>query len=248
MRQEQWEPAAEAFARAGEQPEARHAVFHNLAYALERLNRFDEAAAALETARQRGGADDPQTRTAAGVLALKRGDVAAAEAALAAARPQWGTRPPTAAWFHYAALVAALGGDLDRALSIATEGVAAYPNSAPLFNTLATIHERRGDVRAATEAANRGLHEDSNLAPLHKNLGDALYRAGRYDQAIAAYERALACDDSLGSDVYFKLGNIRYKRRERDEAIACWQRALAIDPGNELVRTNLDLVRTVASA
>ena len=248
MRQEQWEAAAEAFARAGAQPEARHAVFHNLAYALERLNRFDEAAAALETARQRGGADDPQTRTAAGVLALKRGDVAAAEAALAAARPQWGTRPPTAAWFHYAALVAALGGDLDRALSIATEGVGAYPNSAALFNTLATIHERRGDVRAATEAANRGLHEDSNLAPLHKNLGDALYRAGRYDQAIAAYERALACDDSLGSDVYFKLGNIRYKRRERDEAIACWQRALAIDPDNELVRTNLDLVRTVASA
>jgi tetratricopeptide (TPR) repeat protein len=113
---------------------------------------------------------------------------------------------------------------------------------------LATVHERRGDVRAATDAANRGLHEDAQLAPLHKNLGDSLYRAGRYDQAVAAYERALVCNPSLGSDVHFKLGNIRYKRREREEAIACWQRALALDPGNELVRTNLDLVRTVASA
>jgi tetratricopeptide (TPR) repeat protein len=247
MREEQWEAAAEAFQRAGTQPGAGHAVFHNLAYALERLGRIDEAAEALETALERGGADDPHTRTAVGVLALERGDVAAAETAIAVARPQWGTRQPSAVWFHYAALVAALGGELERALSLATEGVAAYPHAAPLFNTLATIHERRGDVRAAIEAANRGLHEDSNLAPLHKNLGDALYRAGRYDDAIAAYERALACNGALGSDVYFKLGNIRYKRRERDEAIACWQRALAIDPGNELVRTNLDLVKTVAS-
>jgi tetratricopeptide (TPR) repeat protein len=248
LREEQWEAAVEALRRAAMQPAAGHAIHHNLAYALERLDRLAEAAEALGTALERGGADDPQTRTSLGVLALKRGDLGAAEAALAAARPQWGTRPPSPAWFHYAALCAALSGELDRALALATEGVTAHPHSAALFNTLATVHERRGEIPAATDAANKGLHEDSNLAPLHKNLGDALYRAGRYDQAIAAYERALACDASLGSDVYFKLGNIRYKRRERDEAIACWQRALDIDPENELVRTNLDLVRTAAAS
>ena len=248
MREENWEAAVDAMRPAAAQPAAKHAVHHNLAYALERLDRLDEAADALAIALERGGADDPETRTAVGVLALKRGDVAAAESAFAAARPHWGTRVPSAPWFHYAALTAALAGDLDRALALASEGVSAHPHAAALLNTLATIHERRGDIPAATEAANRGLHEDASLAPLQKNLGDALYRAGRYDQAIAAYERALACNAALGSDVYFKLGNIRYKRRERDQAIACWQRALAIDPDNELVRTNLDLVRTVATS
>jgi tetratricopeptide (TPR) repeat protein len=248
MREAQWETAVDLLRRAAAQPGATYAVFHNLSLALERLDRLDEAADALGQALELGGGDDPVTRTAVGVLALKRGELAAAETALGAARPHWGTRAPSAVWFHYAALSAALTGDLDRALALATEGTAAHPHAAVLFNTLATVQERRGDIHGATEAANRGLHEDSNLAPLHKNLGDALYRAGRYDQAIAAYERALACDASLGSDVYFKLGNIRYKRRERDEAIACWQRALAIDPGNELVRTNLDLVRTVAAS
>ncbi|HSJ64844.1 MAG TPA: DUF4388 domain-containing protein [Gemmatimonadaceae bacterium] len=248
MREAEWEAAVDLLRRAAAQPGATYAVFHNLSLALERLDRLDEAADALGTALELGGADDPATRTAAGILALKRGELVAAETALAAARPHWGTRAPSAVWFHYAALSAALTGDLDRALALATEGTAAHPHAAVLFNTLATVHERRGDIHAASEAANRGLHEDSNLAPLHKNLGDALYRAGRYDQAIAAYERALVCDASLGSDVYFKLGNIRYKRRERDEAIACWQRALAIDPANELVRTNLDLVRTVAAS
>jgi tetratricopeptide (TPR) repeat protein len=248
LREGQWDEAATTFRRVTVQPGVHYAAHLNLAYALERLEKLDEAAEALGWAVEHGGADDPHVRTALGVLALKRGDVAAAESALAAARPQWGTRPPAAPWFHYATLAAALAGDLDRALTIVTEGLAAYPHSAPLFNTLATVHERRGDVRAATDAANRGLHEDPQLAPLHKNLGDSLYRAGRYDQAVAAYERALVCDSSLGSDVYFKLGNIHYKRRERDEAISCWQRALALDPENELVRTNLDLVRTVAPA
>lgn len=248
LRAEQWEAAAERLGSAAALPDARYAVLHNLAYALERLGRLDEAAAALDRALECGGADDPQVRTSLGVLALKRGDVGAAEIAFAAARPQWGTHTPSAAWFHYATLSAALAGELERALSIVNDGLAAYPRAAALYNTLATVQERRGDVRAATEAANRGLHEDSNLAPLHKNLGDSLYRAGRYDQAIAAYERALACNEALGSDVYFKLGNIRYKRRERAEAIACWQRALTLDPDNELVRTNLDLVRTVGSS
>jgi tetratricopeptide (TPR) repeat protein len=248
LREGRWEEAATTFRRVTTQPGVHYAAHHNLAYALERLEKLDEAAEALGSAVEHGGADDPHVRTALGVLALKRGDLATAESTLAAARPQWGTRPPAAPWFHYAALAAGLAGDLDRALTIVTEGLTAYPHSAALFNTLATVHERRGDVRAATDAANRGLHEDPQLAPLHKNLGDSLYRAGRYDQAVAAYERALGCEPSLGSDVYFKLGNIHYKRRERDEAIACWQRALALDPENELVRTNLDLVRTVAPA
>ena len=50
-------------------------------------------------------------------------------------------------------------------------------------------------------------------------------------------------DPDLGDDVYAKLGNVYYKRRARDEAIEMWTRALELNPANEVVRTNLELVR-----
>jgi tetratricopeptide (TPR) repeat protein len=226
-------------------PDAKVAVFHNLAYALECIWRYDEAAGALADAIKRGGADDPHVLTSIGIVALKQGDIVRAEQSLAAARPHWGNRPPSAAWYHYAALVAAAGGDLERALTIGNEGAAAHPRSAPLHNLLATVHERRGDFTAACAAAHRGLAEDPNIPQLQKNLGDCHYRAGQYDEAVAAYERALRLDQKLGGDVYFKLGNIHYKRGDKTEAIGCWERALALDPANDLVRSNLDLVKTV---
>ena len=48
-----------------------------------------------------------------------------------------------------------------------------------------------------------------------------------------------------GHDVWFKIGNIHYKKHSREAALACWEKALELDPENALIRTNLDLVRTV---
>ena len=51
---------------------------------------------------------------------------------------------------------------------------------------------------------------------------------------------------SLGEDVFLKLGNIRLRRRETEEAVRCWERALELDPGNAIIRTNLNAVRGAA--
>jgi tetratricopeptide (TPR) repeat protein len=200
---------------------------------------------ALDEAVRRGGAKDPRIQTSVGVIALRSGDVAAADAALTAARPLFGTRPPTAAWFHYASLTAALLGDLDRALALLTEGVGLHPHAAPLHNNLATVQERRGYHPEALHAAEKGVLEDAGMPQLHKNLGDCHYRAGRYDDALECYQRAIKLNARLGDDVYLKLGNIRFKRQEREEAVRCWEQALELDPGNAIVRTNLDAVRQV---
>ena len=90
-----------------------------------------------------------------------------------------------------------------------------------------------------------GLAEDAGLAQLHKNLGDCHYRAGQYDRALEAYERAIRLAPQQGHDVWFKIGNIRYRKHEREAALECWEKALELDPENALIRTNLDLVRTV---
>jgi tetratricopeptide (TPR) repeat protein len=245
MRQGKWTDAEEAFRLCSRSPSARPAALHNLAYALERLGRYEEAQKALEEAVKRGGAKDARIQTSVGIVALRAGDVIAADAALQVARPLFGAKPPTAAWFHYSALTAALLGDLERAVTLLTEGIALHPHAAPLHNNLAAVHERRGYHPDALQAAERGVIEDAGLAQLHKNLGDAHYRAARYDDALTSFERAVKLNPRLGDDVYLKLGNIRFKRQEREEAVRCWEQALAIDPGNAIVRTNLDAVRQV---
>jgi tetratricopeptide (TPR) repeat protein len=245
MRQSKWSDAVATFREAIAHAGARPAAYHNLAHALERLGRYEEAKAALDGAIKRGGAKDARIQTSLGVVFLRAGDVAAADSALNAARPLFGTRPPTAPWYHYAALTAALLGDLERAHNLLAEGVAAHPHAAPLYNNLAAVQERRGYHPEALHAAERGVQEDTGLPQLHKNLGDCHYRAARYDDALECYQRAVKLNPSLGDDVYLKLGNIRFKRQERDEAVRCWEQALALDPGNAIVRTNLDAVRQV---
>jgi len=245
MREGRWSEAVLTLREAASQPTARAAVYHNLAYALERLGHHDEAREALAEAARRGGTEDPRTRISLGVLALKRGDLAEADETLASARPLFGKRPPPPAWFHYSALAAALRDDLERAVTLVNEGLAAHPRGPILCNTLAVLFERRGDLAAACQAAERGLTENGALPQLHKNLGDALYGAGRYNEALEAYQRAIKLNPSLGDDVYCKLGNIRYKWQEKDQAMAYWERALALNPDNESLRANLDLVRSL---
>jgi tetratricopeptide (TPR) repeat protein len=248
MRQGRWDEAAQTFAAASRHPGALPPLFHNLAYALERLGRLDEAWSALDEAIRRGGEHDPRVQMSRGVLALRRGEVADAAALLDGARVHFGKRTPPATWFHYAALATALGGDLTRARELLEEGAQAHPHAAPLHNNLAAVRERVGDVAGALAAAERGLLEDASLAQLHKNVGDLHYRAGRYDEALEAYQRAVRANANLGDDVYLKLGNLRFRRQEAAEAERCWQRALELDPTNAIVRNNLDAVRRVGAA
>ena len=242
LKQGKWADAANAFHDAASRPGAKAATFHNLAYALERLGRFDEASAALDEAVRRGDAD-PRVHTSQAAVALRQGDADKANELLERARPLFDPQPASAAWFHYAALATALGGDYDRAAALLAEGIAAHPRAAAMHNNLAALNERRRRYDDAAANAERGLAEDASLPQLHKNAGDAHYRAARYDDAMDAYQRAVKLDPALGDDVYLKLGNIRYRRQEPVEAARCWERALELDPTNAIVRSNLEAVR-----
>lgn len=243
LRQERWGDALAVYEDVTARPGAAAAVYHNMAYALERLGRNAEAQRALQDAAKRSGGTSPQIQTSIGIVALRAGDLAAADEALAAARPLWGVRPPSPAWYHYAALAAALLGDLARAQTLLDEAVGAHPHSAALHNNLAVVLERRNDPQGAAAALDRALTEDGSLPQIHKNLGDIAYRGGRFDDALAAYQRAIKADPELGDDVYLKLGNIRFRQHHKDEAIKLWEQALSLDPSNAIVRTNLDAVR-----
>ncbi len=242
LRQERWHDALATFEAAVARPGATAAVYHNLAYALERLGRLAEAQRALQEASARSHGASPQIETSIGIVALRSGDLAAADEALTAARPLW-SRAPSSAWYHYAALTAALLGDLARAQTILDEAVGAHPHSAVLYNNLAVVRERQNAGEAAAAALDRALSEDPSVPQVHKNLGDVAYRAGRFDEALESYQRAVKAKPDLGDDVYLKLGNIKFRQQQKEEALRLWQRALELDPTNAIVRTNLDAVR-----
>ena len=242
LRQGRWQDAATLFQQMVARRATAAAIYHNLAYALERLGRNDEATDVLAQA-IRVGAADPRTRLSAGVLALRRGDIAEADAALSEAATLWNRRPKPAAWYHYAALAAALTNDIDRAIALLTDGVAAHPHSAVLLNNLGVALERRGRLPDSATAFERGALEDATLPQLHKNLGDSYYRSGRYDDALESYLRAVKHRPNLGADVYLKLGNLRYRRQEREEANRCWKRALELEPTNAIAQSNLETAR-----
>ena len=246
LRRKEWAEAVKTLEQVATQAGAAPAVYHNVAYAYERLGRHDDARAALDEAARRGAGKDPRVHVSIGVIALRAGRLQEADAALTAARPLWGDAVPAPIWFHYAALAAALRGDLVRAHALLVEGTALHPRAAVLYNDLALVCERRGDADGALAAIERGLGEDQKLAQLHKNLGDCLYREGRYDDALEAYRRAVKADPLLGDDVYLRIGNIHLRRQEREAAIRSWERALELDPDNAIVRQNLASVRQPA--
>jgi tetratricopeptide (TPR) repeat protein len=184
------------------------------------------------------GVAQPSSLTSEGIAQFFSGQLIAAESSFESAR-RLTADGLSAAWYHFAALTAALRGDLPRAADLLSEGIVKHPHHATLANNLAVILERRGMLAEARRAIDRGMDVSNALPQLHKNLGDLHFVAGRSDEAFSAYSRARAIDPALGDDLYLKIGSIHAQRLERDEAKRALERALSINPRNDAVKREL---------
>ena len=138
---------------------------HNLAFALERLGRSPKPSAPCRK-RPSGRRQQPAHPDLARHAGPARPATSCgADEALAAARPLWAARPPSPAWYHYSALVAALLGDTAARPDGARRGRGRAPARAVLYNNLAVVLERRNAGPAAAAALDRALAEDARRAP-----------------------------------------------------------------------------------
>jgi len=243
LRLGKWLEALAHLEAASRQRMARPAVFHNMALALEKLGRDDEAREALAQALAKGGHEDPRVHLSLGVLELRRGDFAAADVHFMRARPLYGTRPPAAVWFHEAALAAALAGHFEKTVTLLTEGTTAHPHAAALHNNLAVALMALGRPDAAVLAIQRGLREDPGLAPLHRNLGDIRLEEGNASAALEAYQLAVRHLDALGPEVWARIGRLREAQGDLDGAVAASERAIGLDAAHVEARARLLALR-----
>lgn len=221
-------------------------VFINMAYALRRLGRPNDALLVLTEA-ETIKPHTAEVALARGVAFLEAGDLSDAVASFADYRQRLVmSEQPPAIYFYYAALANSINGNLGEADTVITEGLGVHGAAAPLLLLAGAIAERRGEYSLAERYYRQVTDEDSNLVHAHKNLGDVAYKRSAHDEAAEHYRRAIGIDPEFGDDVYAKLGNIAYKQRLREDAMRYWQRALEINPNNQVVKNNLDIVAGAA--
>jgi tetratricopeptide (TPR) repeat protein len=155
LRENRWNDAATAFQRAAVSSPRTSAVLINMGYAYERLGQLEKARLAFEQVIARTQKPEPLAHLGLASIALQKGDPDGAAHSLELARTSWGVTPPSAAWYHYSGLEAAMRGDSSRAAEILDEGVRRYPTSGALLNNLSAAHEACGNLDEAQEAHRR---------------------------------------------------------------------------------------------
>jgi tetratricopeptide (TPR) repeat protein len=241
LREKRYRDAVRQFRSLLEDSGAHYGAFMNLALALRQLDRADDALLVLDEAESLRP-DEPLTRLARAIALVHTHKHTRARAEFEAYRELIGGQRPAAGYYYYCALNLAILGELQAADGQVGAGLDDHPESAPLLLLSGLISERRGDLHEADRTYRQALDEDASIAQVHKNIGDACYRRGAHTDALASYMQAAAADDALGDDVYAKIGNLLYKERRIEEAVSYWRKALDLNPGNVIVRNNLEIV------
>jgi tetratricopeptide (TPR) repeat protein len=116
------------------------------------------------------------------------------------------------------------------------------PEDAVLHVQLALTCLELEDIPGFERALGRALELDGNCVEALRALGDLNARKGNHQAAVNAYRRILArTPDDIG--VHLLLGRSLFETSQYTEAEMTYSRVLESEPGNEIARDNLAVVR-----
>ncbi|MEO8739936.1 MAG: tetratricopeptide repeat protein [Casimicrobiaceae bacterium] len=170
-----------------------------------------------------------------GVLLRDRGDIAAAQAAFAAAlEAAPGYRDARTALAN----LLRDGDNAEAAAALCREGLAQDERDPALWRALGLAELARRDAVPANDAFERALALAPADGETHYNHGVALQTLHRRDEALRAYQRALAFSpDLLAAD--FNIGVVFQEQGRTDAAIAAFEKVLAREPKHALAHKAL---------
>ncbi len=133
----------------------------------------------------------------------------------------------------------ALGGTPDGnegAAELLARAVEVDPTFALAHYHLGVVHLALGNRWKAAAQFRAATQVDATLPEPYKALGDLFLSSPRrlYDQAIEAYQRAIALRPHY-ADAHVGLGDAKAAKGENEAAIAHYQKALSLDPLNARV-------------
>lgn len=123
-------------------------------------------------------------------------------------------------------------GDLDAAAASYREALRLRPTLADAAFDLGRVALRRRDWAGAIEAFGAAARLDPRNPLAHHNLAYALTAAGRTDEAIAAYERAIALPSTHADEHRYNLANLHARRGDVAQARRWYAEALRANPAH----------------
>ena len=135
---------------------------------------------------------------------------------------------------------------LDEAETHLRRALEMAPRDLSVLGNLAKLLDIRQQPEASLALYDRLIARGAADAATYTTKGDLLYRLQRYDEAAAAWQRALAFDPGPAAafSLHLSLGRAAWTRdRSADDAAPHYERALLIDPSNLGVLADLASLR-----
>ncbi len=135
------------------------------------------------------------------------------------------------------AMQAHRAGRLDAAEAIYRNVIDRDPGNGDALHLLGVVHAQRGDHQASVELIRRAVAirpESDRLS----NLGNALRELNRPEEALSAFDAAVALNPANGT-AHNNRGTVLKGLGRWDDALAAYLRALKLDPDFPLAYSNL---------
>ena len=129
-------------------------------------------------------------------------------------------------------------GQLQQALSDATEMLEKFPNSAVLYNIAGASNAGLMQFSAAIDNYKAALKINPDNADVYNNLGIALNVMGDLESAIVNYKQALKINPG-NADVYNNMGIAFNEMGDIEAAIDSYKQLLKVDPNHAEAHSNM---------
>ncbi|HTS29280.1 MAG TPA: tetratricopeptide repeat protein [Bryobacteraceae bacterium] len=138
------------------------------------------------------------------------------------------SNPANADALYLLSVIAHQAGDHRAAVQLNRRALALVPGDVRCYNVLGLALMELGRDAEAEASFRQGIATAAN-PELHNNLGTLWRKQGRLDDAIQAYQEALA--ESPGyANAHYNLGNAWRDKKEWERAAECFQRAVNAEP------------------
>jgi superkiller protein 3 len=131
--------------------------------------------------------------------------------------------------------------EYSRQLPALSEKVDKDPNDATARREYAIALRATGDLKGSKEQYEAAVKLNSRDATLENNLGNVYRDLSEYDNAVAAYNKAIELNNKQ-LNPYINLANLQlYQLKKVDDAIATYQKGLEALPDDENLLLQLAL-------